>query len=43
MGSQGSMAHSDREFMEVASLTERSKVTALFLVSWPEVIAELEG
>lgn len=42
MGSQGSMAHSDREFMEVASLTERSKVTALFLVSWPEVIAELE-
>ncbi len=42
MGSQGSMAHSDREFMEVASLTERSKVTALFLVSWPEVILELE-
>ena len=43
MGSQGSMAHSDREFMEVESLTERSKVTALFLVSWPEIIAELEG
>ncbi len=43
MGSQGSMAHSDREFMEVASLTERSKVTAIFLVSWPEVISELEG
>ena len=42
MGSQGSMAHSDREFMRVSSLTERSKVTALFLVLWPDVIAELE-
>jgi len=37
------MAHSDREFMEIANLTERSKVAALFPVSWPEVIAELEG
>jgi len=43
MGSQGSGVHSDREFMEIATLTERSKVTALFLASWPEVIAELEG
>ncbi|NIO07605.1 MAG: M20/M25/M40 family metallo-hydrolase, partial [Deltaproteobacteria bacterium] len=38
MGPQGSEAHSDREFIEVATLTERSKVTALFLASWPEII-----
>lgn len=41
MGPQGSEAHSDREFIEVATLTERSKVTALFLASWPEVIATI--
>jgi len=41
MGPKGSEQHSDREFMEVASLTERSKVTALFLASWPEVIATM--
>ena len=41
MGPQGSGAHSDREFMEVATLLERSKVTALFLAKWPEVVATL--
>jgi len=41
MGPQGSGAHSDREFIEIATLSERSKVTALFLTSWPEVIAKL--
>lgn len=41
MGPQGSEAHSDREFIEVATLTERSKVTALFLASWPEVIGTM--
>lgn len=41
MGPQGSEAHSDREFIEVATLTERSKVTALFLASWPEVVATI--
>jgi glutamate carboxypeptidase len=35
MGPQGGEAHSDREYMEIASLAERSKVTALFLASWP--------
>lgn len=43
MGPQGSGAHSDREFMEVATLPERSKVTALFLAKWPEVVATLKG
>ena len=41
MGPKGSGAHSDREYMEVATLTERSKVTALFLAKWPEVITTL--
>jgi len=41
MGPQGSGAHSDREFMEVATLTERTKVTALFLAKWPEVVVML--
>ena len=43
MGPKGSEPHSDREFMEVASLTERSKVTALFLASWPKVIATMDN
>ncbi len=41
MGPQGGGVHSDREYMEVATLSERAKVTALFLVSWPEVVAAL--
>ncbi len=41
MGPQGGGAHSDREYMEVATLSERTKITALFLVSWPEVVAAL--
>lgn len=41
MGPQGSGAHSEREFMEVRTLTERSKVTALFLLKWPEVVEAL--
>ncbi len=40
MGPQGSEAHSDREFMVVRTLAERTKVTALFLASWPELIAQ---
>lgn len=41
MGPQGSGAHSDREFMEVKTLAERTKVTALFLAAWPDVIKNL--
>jgi glutamate carboxypeptidase len=41
MGPQGSGAHSDREFMEAATLVERSKITALFLAKWPELISTL--
>jgi hypothetical protein len=28
--------------MEVATLAERSKVTALFLESWPDIVADLD-
>lgn len=41
MGPQGSGAHSDREFIEVRTLSERAKVTALFLAAWPEAIAKM--
>lgn len=41
MGPQGSGAHSDREFIEAATLSERSKVTALFLAKWPALVAAL--
>ena len=41
MGPQGSETHSDREFIEVPTLLERSKVTALFLAGWPETVATL--
>ena len=41
MGAQGSGAHSDREFMVVDTLTERTKVTALFLTSWPDIIKNM--
>ena len=41
MGPKGTGAHSDRESMEVATLTQRSQVTALFLAKWPERIATL--
>ncbi len=34
MGPIGSEAHSDREYLEVASLAERAKLTALFLARW---------
>jgi acetylornithine deacetylase/succinyl-diaminopimelate desuccinylase-like protein len=34
MGPKGSGAHSDREYMDVASLFERAKLTALFLARW---------
>jgi hypothetical protein len=43
MGPQGSETHSDREFIEVATLAERTKVTALFLDSWPAVVETLGG
>jgi len=43
MGPQGSETHSDREFIEVPTLPERSKVTALFLAGWPETVAKLDG
>jgi glutamate carboxypeptidase len=42
MGPQGSEAHSDREFIELPTLVQRAKVTALFLASWPEVMARME-
>ncbi|RJQ61904.1 MAG: M20 family peptidase [Desulfobacteraceae bacterium] len=41
MGPQGSGAHSDREQMVISTLTERSKVTALFLSKWPEVVGKI--
>ena len=34
MGPKGSRAHSDEEFIEVASLLERTKMLALFLDRW---------
>jgi glutamate carboxypeptidase len=34
MGPRGSRAHSDEEFIEVASLLERTKMLALFLDRW---------
>jgi len=37
MGPRGGGAHSDREYMEIATLAERAKVTALFLAEWPKV------
>ena len=43
MGPQGSEPHSDREFIEVPTLLERSKVTALFLAGWPQTMAHLDG
>jgi glutamate carboxypeptidase len=43
MGPQGSETHSDREFVEVPTLRERSKVTALFLAGWPHTMASLDG
>jgi glutamate carboxypeptidase len=43
MGPQGSETHSDREFIEVPTLLERSKVTALFLAGWPETVARLDS
>jgi len=43
MGPQGSETHSDREFIEVPTLLERSKVTALFLAGWPDTMANLDG
>ena len=33
-GPQGSRAHSDEEFIEVATLIERAKVTARFIELW---------
>jgi glutamate carboxypeptidase len=43
MGPQGSETHSDREFIEVPTLLERTKVTALFLAGWPEIAARLDN
>ena len=37
MGAQGGGAHSDREYMETATLSERAKVTALFLAEWSKM------
>jgi len=34
MGPKGSRAHSDEEFIEVATLLERTKMIALFLDRW---------
>ncbi len=34
MGPRGGGAHSDREYIETATLAERAKVTALFLTEW---------
>ena len=41
MGPQGSETHSDREFIEVPTLLDRSKVTALFLAGWPDTMVGL--
>jgi len=37
MGPQGGGAHSEREYIEIATLSERAKVTALFLAEWSKV------
>jgi glutamate carboxypeptidase len=42
MGPQGSETHSDREFIEVPALLERSKVAALFLAGWPDTMGGLD-
>jgi hypothetical protein len=34
MGPKGSRAHSEEEFIEVATLLERTKMLALFLDHW---------
>ncbi len=41
MGPQGDGTHSEREFVEIATLPERAKVAALFLASWPETCRTL--
>jgi len=37
LGPQGGGAHSDREYIEIATLAERAKVSALFLAEWSKV------
>ena len=37
MGPRGGGAHSDREYIETATLAERAKVTALFLTEWQKL------
>jgi len=37
MGPRGGGAHSDREYMETATLAERAKVTALFMAEWSKM------
>ena len=37
MGPRGGGAHSDREYVETATLAERAKVTAIFLAEWPKM------
>jgi glutamate carboxypeptidase len=39
LGPRGSRAHSDEEFIEVATLLERTKMIALFLDRWAEAFA----
>ena len=41
MGVRGDGAHSDREYMVLASLVERARVLALFLNDWPAHAAEV--
>jgi glutamate carboxypeptidase len=43
MGPRGGDGHSDREWMEISSLVERTKVTALLLSAWPEVAGTIEA
>ena len=43
MGPRGGGAHSDREYMETATLAERAKVTALFLAEWSKVEEKRSG
>jgi glutamate carboxypeptidase len=43
MGPRGSEAHSDREHMEISTLVERTKVTALFLSAWRETVGALQS
>ena len=43
MGPRGGGAHSDREYMETATLAERAKVTALFLAEWLKTKAGNDG